>query len=118
MSDLALEFKQESFYSHIIEVQLSSGEISSAGFELFYQLFTSRNGTQQLLANAKTGMVCYDYSNKKVSAIPDALKTLLTGKPSTLCSIFSSQLPPEVSASHSHFLPRHLSLPHFAETKF
>lgn len=80
MSDLALEFKQESFYGDIIEVQLSSGEISSAGFELFYQLFTCRNGTQQLLANAKTGMVCYDYLNKKVSAIPEAFKKILTDK--------------------------------------
>ncbi len=80
MSDLAIEFKQESFYGDIIEVQLSSGEISSAGFELFYQLFTSRNGMRQLLANAKTGMVCYDYLNKKVSAIPEAFKKILTDK--------------------------------------
>jgi acyl-CoA thioester hydrolase len=77
MSDLALEFKQESFYGDRIEVQLSCSEISSAGFELYYQLFTNRNGEQRLLANAKTGMVCYNYALKKVSTIPQVLKNIL-----------------------------------------
>lgn len=77
MSDLAVEFKQESFYGDTIEVQLSCGELFSAGFELYYQLFTNRKDKQLLLANAKTGMVCYDYSLKKVSAIPDILKSML-----------------------------------------
>jgi acyl-CoA thioesterase FadM len=77
MSDVAMEFKQESFYGDSIEVQLSCGESSGVGFELYYQLFTTRNGEQCLLANAKTGMVCYDYATKKVSAIPGVLKNIL-----------------------------------------
>ncbi|MDN3658702.1 acyl-CoA thioesterase [Ferruginibacter paludis] len=77
MSDLAVEFKKESFYGDSIEVQLSCGEISSAGFELYYQLFTNRNEEMCLLANAKTGIVCYNYSSKKVSAIPQVLKNIL-----------------------------------------
>ena len=77
MSDLEIEFKKESLYGDIIEVQLSTGEISAISFELYYQLFASRNGERTLLANAKTGMVCYDYNNKKVTAIPEKLKTIL-----------------------------------------
>ncbi len=80
MSDLALEFKQESFYSDIIEVEINVGELTSAGFELYYQLFTSRNKQHILLANAKTGMVCYHYKHKKVTAIPEILKSMLTVK--------------------------------------
>lgn len=78
MSDLEIEFKKESFYPDIIEVQLSVGEISRVGFELYYQLFTKRNDTQVMLVNAKTGMVCYDYVNKKVAPIPPNLKKILT----------------------------------------
>ena len=80
MSDLEIEFKKEAFYHDIIEVQLSSGEISRVGFELYYRLFTKRNNTSILLMNAKTGMVCYDYLNKRVAPIPENFKQLLIKK--------------------------------------
>lgn len=79
MSDLAIEFKNESFYGDMVEVKLGAGEISRVGFELYYQLFAIRNNENILLANAKTGMVCYDYNAKKVAAIPDRLKMILAG---------------------------------------
>ena len=79
MSDLALEFKNESFYGDVVEVKLGAGEISRVGFELYYQLFAKRNNENILLANAKTGMVCYDYDAKKVAAIPEKLRTILEG---------------------------------------
>ena len=77
MSDLAIEFKSESFYGDVMEVRLGAGEISRVGFELYYRLFAKRNDENILLANAKTGMVCYDYDAKKVAAIPEKLKTIL-----------------------------------------
>lgn len=79
MSDLAIEFKSESFYGDVVEVKLGAGEISRVGFELYYRLFAKRNNENILLANAKTGMVCYDYDAKKVAAIPEKLKTILEG---------------------------------------
>ncbi len=79
MSDLAIEFKSESFYGDIVEVKLVAGEISRVGFELYYRLFAKRNDENILLANAKTGMVCYDYDAKKVAAIPEKFKTILEG---------------------------------------
>ena len=79
MSDLAIEFKNESFYGDTVDVKIGAGEISRVGFELYYQLFAIRNNETILLANAKTGMVCYDYDAKKVAAIPEKLKTILAG---------------------------------------
>jgi len=79
MSDLTLEFKSESFYGDIVEVKLGVGEISRFGFELYYQLFAKRHDENILLANAKTGMVCYNYEATKVAAIPEKLKTILEG---------------------------------------
>lgn len=78
MSDLVIEFKKEAFYGDTVEVQLSAGEISRVGFELFYQLCTNRNEKNVLLVNAKTGMVCYNYQNKKITAIPEEFKKLIT----------------------------------------
>lgn len=77
MSDLAIEFKNEAFYGDVVEVKLSAGEISRVSFELYYQLFVKRNDKSIHLANAKTGMVCYDYDAKKVAAIPEKLKAIL-----------------------------------------
>jgi len=79
MSDLAIEFKSESFYGDLIEIKLGVAEISRVSFELYYQLFANRNNESVLLANAKTGMVCFDYDAKKVAAIPEKLKAILVG---------------------------------------
>jgi acyl-CoA thioester hydrolase len=77
MSDLAFEFKNESFYGEEISILMSAGEISRVSFDLYYQLTTKRNNEPTLLAKAKTGMVCYDYRNKKVTSIPAKLKEIL-----------------------------------------
>jgi acyl-CoA thioesterase FadM len=79
MSDLTIEFKNESFYGDTIDVKIAAGDISRVGFELYYQLFAVRNSEIILLANAKTGMVCYDYDAKKVAAVPENLRSILTG---------------------------------------
>ncbi len=79
MSDLAIEFKSESFYGDVVEIKLGAGEISRVGFELYYQLFAKRNDENILLANAKTGMVCFDYEKRKVAAIPEKLLAILNG---------------------------------------
>jgi acyl-CoA thioesterase FadM len=79
MSDLALEFKNESFYGDVVEVRLGAGDITRVGFDLYYQLFAKRNTENILLANAKTGMVCYDYEASKVAPIPEKLKAILEG---------------------------------------
>lgn len=78
MSDLTVEFKNESFYGDQVEVKISTGEISRVNFELYYQLSAKRNGETILLANAKTGMICYDYTMKKVVTIPEQLKLILS----------------------------------------
>jgi YbgC/YbaW family acyl-CoA thioester hydrolase len=77
LADLAVEYKSEGFYGDIIEIKISAGEISRVSFELFYQLSTQRNNTEIILVHAKTGMVCYDYTLKKVMSIPEQLKNLL-----------------------------------------
>jgi len=77
MSDLVLEFKQEAFYGEHLEVEVIKGEVSKVSFELYYVIYTTRPRGRELLCKAKTGMVCYNYAQKKVSAIPPALTELL-----------------------------------------
>ena len=77
MSELSVEFKNESFYNDILEVKIFSGEISRVSFELFYEISVKRNSQKTTIALAKTGMVCYNYQTKKVQAVPEKLIVIL-----------------------------------------
>ncbi len=79
MSDLAIEFKNESFYGDVLDVKIGADGLSRVGFDLYYQLFAIRNNETILLAKAKTGMVCYDYELKKVVPVPEQLLNILAG---------------------------------------
>ncbi len=70
MADLAIEFKAECFYGDIVEVQIAVAEINKISFEMYYQLSVERPGNKIIIANAKTGLVCYDYDLNKVAPIP------------------------------------------------
>jgi acyl-CoA thioester hydrolase len=77
IADLAVVFNAEGFYGDTIDVQIACGEITRVGFELYYELTARRNSGNILLAMAKTGMVCFDYSNRKVAPIPEILSQIL-----------------------------------------
>lgn len=77
MSDIAIEFKQEALYGDIILIQIYAGEIARVSFELYYELSAQRNNITYIVAKAKTGMVCYDYANKKTVSLPDKARQLL-----------------------------------------
>ena len=78
MNELVIEFKSESFYGDMINIKIFTGEISRVGFELYYRLTVKRNEEEILLGNAKTGMICYDYEKKKVTAVNDVIKQILS----------------------------------------
>jgi acyl-CoA thioester hydrolase len=80
LGDLAVEFKKEAFYGDVIDVAIYAGEISRVAFELYYQLTTVKNSETVLLANAKTGMVCFDYAIKKTVSVSDKARYILEGK--------------------------------------
>ncbi len=77
MSTLCINFKSESFYGDSVTIYLYVGDTFRAGFELYYQLKTVRNDTEVELAVAKTEMVCYNYTTKKVESIPTSFTKIL-----------------------------------------
>ena len=72
MSDVAIEYKNQTYYGEIILASVATGEITKVAFDLFYKLEKrSAEGKLIPVAFAKTWMVCYDYDKKKVTAIPE-----------------------------------------------
>jgi YbgC/YbaW family acyl-CoA thioester hydrolase len=76
MSDVAIEYKAEVFYGSSLKVMVTAADFTRAGFDIFYKVVGAEN--EQLIAIAKTGMVCFDYNTKKITAVPqqvlDSLK--------------------------------------------
>ena len=79
MSELIVEFKNESFYKDILEVKIFIGELSKVSFEILYSISALRNNSSTIVANAKTSIVCFNYDEKKVKPMPGELRNILIG---------------------------------------
>lgn len=69
MSDVAIEFKKEIFYGDALTARVVVGNVTRVAFELYYTLV--KNKAETVVALAKTGMVCFDYGQKKAVAVPE-----------------------------------------------
>lgn len=71
MADAAIEFKSELFYGDSVIARVTATEISRIGFDLVYRLEKKAGDKTELVATAKTGMICYDYKNRKIVSVPE-----------------------------------------------
>ena len=71
MSDVVIEFKNELFYGDIVMASVTATGFSKLGFDIYYKLEKTSGDKNVLVAAAKTGMVCFDYTNRKVTAVPE-----------------------------------------------
>jgi|SRR5882757_2604861 len=77
MADVAIEFKNEVFYGETLRASVAAADFSRVGFEIFYKL-EKRSGEKWVtVAVARTGMVCYNYSLKKIVSVPKEVCTRL-----------------------------------------
>jgi acyl-CoA thioester hydrolase len=77
MADVMIAYKGESFYGDTLLVRIYADEITDRSFDLLYQISTVRNGMRCDIADAKTGMVCFDYESRKIVSIQSGLKRAL-----------------------------------------
>ena len=77
MADVAIEFKSELFYGDIVIASVAASDLSRVGFDLVYKMEKETEGKQQLVAIAKTGMICFDYEKKKIASLPDEARQKL-----------------------------------------
>lgn len=80
MADAGIEFKKELFYGDQVIASVTAGDFSRIGFDLYYKLEKNTAAGKVLVALAKTGMICYDYSKKKMVAVPEAARISMQGQ--------------------------------------
>lgn len=73
MSDVVINFRNELFYGDVVKVSVAPVNLSRASFDIVYLL----KKDETIVADAKTGMVCFDYSSKKVTSIPEEARKCL-----------------------------------------
>jgi acyl-CoA thioesterase FadM len=79
MSDVGIEFKNELFYGDTIKASVTATEFSRVSFEVYYKLEKSgQDGKMIPVVFAKTGIVCFDYTTKKIVPVPNEVKMKLT----------------------------------------
>jgi acyl-CoA thioester hydrolase len=68
MADAALVFRREAFLGDELDVALGAAEVRRSSFDLVYLLTRPADGAE--IALVKTGMVCFDYTARKVVRLP------------------------------------------------
>lgn len=77
MADSAIQYKGEAFHGDDLEVEIAVTNLSSLSFDLFYKIHTVRNEVPVNIVFAKTGMICFDYQQRKITEMPETLKNRL-----------------------------------------
>jgi acyl-CoA thioester hydrolase len=71
MTDVAIVYKAEVFYGDSLEIKINLMDYSKYGFDMVYLLTSKDSGKE--VARGKTGIVFFDYTQRKVSPIPENL---------------------------------------------
>ena len=76
MADVGIEFKTELFYGETVIASVTIANVSKVAFDIYYKLEKQVEGNRKVVAAAKTGMVCFDYQAKKITAFPEAARQI------------------------------------------
>ena len=75
MADVAVEYKGEGFHGDTLHIQLAATDHHKYGFDVVYWV-KNQHGNE--IARAKTGMLCFDYTTRKLRPLPEAVVTRFT----------------------------------------
>jgi acyl-CoA thioester hydrolase len=71
MVDAAIQYKAEGFFQDKLEITVGTCDFTSRSWDFVYRIHLPDKG--KVLALAKTGMVAFDYTARKVTDIPAPL---------------------------------------------
>lgn len=79
MGDVMIAYRSEAFYGEMLHVDIYCEELADRSFDLLYKVKANRNRQWIDVAHAKTGMVCFDYTTRKLAVMTGVLKSQLHG---------------------------------------
>ncbi|BAV04138.1 Acyl-CoA thioesterase FadM [Filimonas lacunae] len=79
MTDSAIEYKHELSYGDAVRISVAATGFDKLGFDIYYLLELITPDGTKLAGKAKTGMTCFNYAEKKKTAVPTEAIEKLTG---------------------------------------
>lgn len=73
MTDSAIVYKAEGFHGEQVQIDVAISDFNKYGCDFYYLL--SNHETAVEIAHAKTGVVFFDYEQRKVTLVPEEFKT-------------------------------------------
>lgn len=70
MADAAVQYRSEAFHGEIMVVRMTPVDLHDKGFDLAWCLTDKASGRE--VARGKSGMLCFDYGQRKVQPVPEA----------------------------------------------
>ncbi|MBN8577792.1 MAG: thioesterase family protein [Cytophagales bacterium] len=70
IAEAVVIYKAEALLGDTLKIEIAVGELNKYGFDLFYRITNQHN---KEVARGKTGVVCFDYSKRKVASVPQKL---------------------------------------------
>lgn len=70
MADVAIQYKNEAFAGDELVIEMTAFDFSLTSFDIFY--YITEKKSEKVIALAKTNMVTFDYSERKMMEVPNA----------------------------------------------
>jgi acyl-CoA thioesterase FadM len=77
MADVAISYKGEGFYGDTLYIKMAFDELNKYGFDITYHVL---NQEGREVARAKTGMLCFNYRERKLMPLPEEVKAKIGTK--------------------------------------
>lgn len=71
ISDALVIYKSESFMGDTLTIKIAVRDVNKYGFDLVYRVSNKESGKE--VARGKTGVVCFDYTKRRVAPLPASL---------------------------------------------
>ncbi len=76
MAEVQILFRNELFYGDKLQVHVAVTNLGRASFDILYQMQKEQEGKWIEVAHARTGMVCFDYERRRVTALPETVRSV------------------------------------------
>ncbi|MBQ0757191.1 MAG: thioesterase family protein [Amphritea sp.] len=72
MTDSAIVYKAEGFHADMVQIDIAVGDFNKYGCDIYYLLSNKKTAVE--IAHAKTGIIFFDYNERKVIPVPEEFR--------------------------------------------
>ncbi|MCI0453461.1 MAG: thioesterase family protein [Candidatus Dadabacteria bacterium] len=78
ISDVVIVYKSEAFYGETLKIEVATRDFSKYGCDFVYKI--TEKETLREIARVKTGIVFFDYEERKVAPVPEKFREIFLTK--------------------------------------